>query len=395
MKNIFPGFCKKTEKEIKKIWSKGILIFDANVLLNLYRYSAKTKNTIIELIEKFKYRIWLPHQSALEYNRNRYEVIARQEKTYKEFVEQIRKIQEDLQSKNKPPFLSDSLQKNLNKVFEEVSLEVKESINKYCRYLEDDPIFIKISEIFNDRITPGYNKERIDEIYKEGKVRFEKKIPPGYEDAKNKEENNRYGDLILWNQIIDKAKEEKKPVILITDEKKEDWWWKMRDGRNMGPRQELIEEILEKANVMFHMYSSERFLSYGQQYLQEKVNQKALDEIKEMRKIDWKSNLQYDELSKLLNETNYPEGSTINREYNFIKDRIINLNRKIKKNEKEISLLQTISANNPEVEVFIENLKVNNRELINKKLEFMKQVKEYLINNLNNENPSYNFNDKH
>lgn len=68
MKNIFPGYSRKSEEDIKKMWEKSTLIFDANVLLNLYRYSDSTRDTILDLIEKFSDRIWLPHQSALEYN---------------------------------------------------------------------------------------------------------------------------------------------------------------------------------------------------------------------------------------------------------------------------------------------------------------------------------------
>ena len=38
------------------------------------------------------------------------------------------------------------------------------------------------------------------------------------------EDIKKYGDLILWYQIIDKAKESKKPIILISGDVKEDWW---------------------------------------------------------------------------------------------------------------------------------------------------------------------------
>ena len=259
MKNTFPGYYKKTESEIKKIWDNGIIVFDTNVLLYLYRYSDSTRNTILDLINKFSGQIYLPHQAGLEYNRNRYEVIAEQDKAYQEFLDKISQIQKDLQSTNKPPFLSNKIDKNLNSVFEDVSKEVQESIQKYCDYLKDDPIFNKISDLFENKITEPFSKEKLEIIYKEGEERYRMKIPPGFEDEKTKDGIRKFGDLILWKQIIEKAKELKKDVILITDERKVDWWWKIKDGRNMGPRQELVEEIKKEANVDFHMYSSERF----------------------------------------------------------------------------------------------------------------------------------------
>ena len=66
----------------------------------------------------------MPHQAALEYNRNRYEVIAEQEKAYNEFLDKIIQIQKDLQSTSKPPFLTNKVDKELNNVFKKVTSEV-------------------------------------------------------------------------------------------------------------------------------------------------------------------------------------------------------------------------------------------------------------------------------
>lgn len=286
MKKLFPGYYRKTEADIKKIWKNGIILFDTNVLLNLYRYSDATQETLLELINKFSKQIYLPHQAALEYNRNRYEVIAEQEKAYKEFLEKISHIQKDLQSSSKPPFLTSKVDNDLNIVFEKVISEVDDSIKKYCEYLKQDPIYNKISLLFENKITDHYNEDELKEIYKEGEERFKMKIPPGFEDEKKKEGNRKYGDLVLWKQVIDLAKKLKKDIILVTDERKLDWWWKIKDGRNMGARQELIQEMKNEANAEFHMYSSERFLSYGQTFLKEQINNQALNEILAMKKAE-------------------------------------------------------------------------------------------------------------
>lgn len=286
MKNIFPGYNNKNEDEIKKLWENGLICFDANVLLNLYRYSKDTRNALLELIRKFSPQICLPHQSALEYNRNRYEVIADQEKAYKDFISKIGQIENDLQSTSKPPFLSNELHNSLKTVFNQVNSEVETSIKKYCDFLQNDTIYDDLSLIFKEKITSELTEDVLNEIYKEGEERYKRKIPPGFEDEKTKQGNRKYGDLVLWKQIIEKAKSDKKPIILITDERKIDWWWKIKDGRNMGPRQELVEEMKKEAKVEFHMYSSERFLSYGLDHLKERVNRKALNEIKEIKRAE-------------------------------------------------------------------------------------------------------------
>lgn len=354
MKNTFPGYIRKTEKDIEKLWEHGLICFDANVLLNLYRYSNQTQNALLDLIRKFKSKVHLPHQAALEYNRNRYEVIADQEKAYKDFITKISQIQEDLKSTSKPPFLSRSVHNSLNKVFEKVSGEVEESINRYCSFLKVDPIYDQITEIFKSRISKAFAEEEIEEIQKEGEERYSKKIPPGFEDEKNKDENRKYGDLILWKQVIGLATEHKKPIILITDERKIDWWWKIKDGRNMGPRQELVEEIFTVANVDFHMYSSERFLSYGQKYHKEKINEKALLEIREMKRSETKE-MERIRILRALKRKREEINSRSKEELLYLESRIKEINNDIKSHRNHMHHLSLESRDSPEINEYLHN----------------------------------------
>ncbi|MDR6761397.1 hypothetical protein J2Y38_001606 [Flavobacterium sp. 2755] len=387
MKNTFPGYCKKTETEIKKIWENGIIIFDTNVLLNLYRYSDSTRNTILDLINKFSKQIYLPHQAGLEYNRNRYEVIAEQDKAYREFLDKINQIQKDLQSNNKPPFLSTKIDENLNSVFKDVSAEVEESIQKYCDYLKDDPIYNRISELFENRITEPFSIEKLEAIYKEGEERYKLKIPPGFEDEKTKEGNRKFGDLILWKQVIEKAKELNKDVILITDERKIDWWWKIKDGRNMGPRQELVEEIKNQANVDFHMYSSERFLSYGQSFLKEQIDQKALQEIQAMKKAEM------EEIKRLrFNELKYDQHEVkIGEEIEYYKSRVNEINHRRYDLERNIYNLIKDAHQNDEIHEHIHDLSIYKAELDHEKNEIIIRIADLekkLVKNKPNEHSS-------
>lgn len=385
MKNIFPGYNKKTEQEIKKLWEDGIIMFDANVLLNLYRYSNETRKTIVDLISKFKDKIWLPHQSALEYNKNRYEVIADQEKAYKEFTEKITQIQKDLQSNSKPPFLSKKVHKDLNKVFEKVSTEVEDSIEKYCNYLKSDPIYDELTELFENRISESFDSEKLSKLYKEGQERFDKKIPPGYEDEKNKQGNRKYGDFILWMQVIEKAKESKSPIIFITDERKKDWWWKIKDGRNMGPRQELTEEIKEKANVDFHMYSSERFLSYGQNFLEEQVDQVALEEIQAMKKAE----IEHLKILKRKSERNFKRSIREKDKIRFLEEKQMKLKDNIYQIDSHQNSLMRDGIDNSDIQEYIHNLSIQRAELENELSEISDKINsikhnEWESNNLRN-----------
>src|SRR5690554_1955455 len=378
MKNIFPGYYKKTEDEIAKMWQNGLLCFDANVLLNLYRYSNETRNELISLIEKLSDKICLPHQAALEYNRNRYEVIADQEKIYKEFILKLNQIEKDLKSTSKPPFLSKKNHNAMQKVFSNVNSEVEESIDKYCNYLKKDEIFDKVSTVFKGKITKPFSDSEMEDIFKEGVKRYEMKQPPGYEDEKTKKDNRKYGDLILWKQIIQVAKEKKIPIILITDERKEDWWWKIKDGRNMRPRHELVNEIKQEADVDFHMYSSERFMSYGVRYLKEQVNKKVIEELQEMARterllISRKKMIMERRLTeqKVLEREGFEKIKLIEDEINHLKDRINSLRHEIEIFKNVPSLKQGIQEQMIEYSIVRQNME--------DKLQMLLKEREYLL----------------
>lgn len=367
MKDIYTGFVKKTPDELKKIWDEGLITFDANVLLNLYRYSTNTSQEILKIIDKFSSKIFLTHQAGLEFHRNRFEVITEQEKAYKEFTENIKKIEEELNSKSKHPFLSDLLHEKLKAVLVEVKNETQTNEKYYCDLILDDNIYEKLNHIFSGKIENEFSDEQLAKIYEEGKIRYEKKIPPGFEDEKEKEGNKIFGDLILWKQIIENAKSNGKPIILITEERKKDWWWKLKNNKTIGPRQELIAEIKKEANVEFYLYSTERFVEYGLSYLQEASNPKVIEEVKEFREVeDYKNTELEKELKKQLL-----------KKYNFLLS-----NRNIIQDDEEIDFKKRIRFLEFKRDkifeeiLLLKDIPVKDEELSNKYIEMRNNLEE-------------------
>ena len=66
-------------------------------------------------------------------------------------------------------------------------------------------------------------------------------------------ECKKYGDFIIWKQLIEHAIDTKKNVIFVTDDEKEDWWEEF-NGKTIGPRPELSKEFREKTSKLFLMY---------------------------------------------------------------------------------------------------------------------------------------------
>lgn len=173
---------------------------------------------------------------------------------------------------------------------------------------------------------------------------------------------------MLWKQIIEYAKRTKKPIIFITDERKINWWWKLKDGRNMGPRQELVEEIQNEANVSFHMYSSERFLTYGLSYLEEQVNKKTLEEIQEMTKS---------EIQKTKSEISLlSQSKNLDHELNVLASIIDDETETINKLKYHIEDLRPEIPNDPEIRTYIKNITIQLDDLVEERNGLIHRYKE-------------------
>lgn len=294
MKSKFPGYFKLTDEEINNLWENALFVFDANILLNLYRYSDETRDDFFKILEKIKDRIWIPHQSANEFFDNRLNVISQQEKSYEEATNSLKAIENEFKNSRQHPFITPKLLKKFSTLSKEICEQLSQSKDFHNKRINQDDILDKIEALFNEKVGDEYEKEKLDEIYKEGEIRFLDKIPPGYKDSGKKDETSKdvrkFGDLIVWKQILDKSNELKQGIILVTDDRKEDWWIRFK-GKTLSPRPELKKEFLDETKQSFHMYQSDRFLEFATKYLNEEINANAIQEIRELRRLDERERL--------------------------------------------------------------------------------------------------------
>ena len=287
MKETFPGYYRPTETEFQDLWDNCLFVVDANVLLNLYQYSVATREELLSLLRELSDRLWLPHQAGLEYQRNRLgkidELVQLYSKRRKNLAAHLKEVDDQLRPGARHPFVKDELLDRMTAIVDEIDEELAEKQEECRAFLDDDPVRPDITVSLDGKVGPPYSEHRMGQICKEGEARYKQEIPPGYLD-KDKDGNRQYGDLVLWLQTIDKAKEEKKPVILVTDDRKEDWWEK-HQGETVGPRPELIQEMKAEAGVDFYIYRTNQFVKHANKYLTEdqKVSEDAIGEIGSIR----------------------------------------------------------------------------------------------------------------
>ncbi|WP_424193045.1 PIN-like domain-containing protein [Ampullimonas aquatilis] len=315
MKKSFTGYYSPNEDEFARLWKDGLIVIDTNILLSLYRLPKKAREESLSLLNKMKEKLWIPHQVALEFQRNRLTVIEGErlstEKVLndtKQSVNSIKKRIEDLEMDKRG---LDLLTQPLLDDYEKVNQALVNAIEKIHESLLDissvDPIRNEIDNLFDGRVGGApKDQSELDELFKRGEERYKQRIPPGYEDA-SKEKNlndatfvfdhivyqKKFGDLILWNQLIEHARKQKiKAVILVTQDVKEDWWWREK-GKTIGPHSELMSEIKRESGVeLFWMYSWPNFIEHANKNFENTVSTESVEDIQQLSKsIDYERDL--------------------------------------------------------------------------------------------------------
>jgi hypothetical protein len=303
MRDLFPGYY--APEDFQQLWSEATFVLDANVLLNLYRFPKAAANDLLGALEKIADRLWLPHQAAMEYQRNRLSVIRQQREQFKNVRDALDRALADLtgsfeqfQLKKRHSTIDPKpLLTKTDELFEQFKAELDGLENTQPDVSDRDEIRERVDKLLSGRIgSPPKSQGELDQIYAEGKERYGYGRPPGYKDTdKSRDQttsvyflNNlrferEYGDLILWKQILQHCKQnEVQHLIFVIDDKKQDWWLSI-GGKRIGARPEITDEITSEGGTKtFHMYDSERFLEFAKDYLEEQVKQESIVQIRDV-----------------------------------------------------------------------------------------------------------------
>ncbi|MCZ8152899.1 MAG: PIN domain-containing protein [Rhodobacteraceae bacterium] len=307
MKGLFPQFDPVRDRDFQKIWSDAVFVFDTNVWLNLYRYQSDTRDQLLAVIERIKDRVWMPYYVAVEFQRNRIKVMASQGNKFSEVRSAVVKFQskfkadlEELKIDRRHALIDTSaLLTGIDRLISEYVEDLDGLERKQSKLNDSDPLKVRIEDCLSGKVgAPPVDQKSLEAIYDKAKVRFEKRIPPGYMD-KDKDRGDaddfmhnglfykrRYGDYLIWQQMLDHAKAQNlKRLIFVTDDAKEDWWWKESLGgpKTLGPRPELVEEAQLLGGIEdFLMYPPDRFLEFSKEFLRAKISDGALEDVRDV-----------------------------------------------------------------------------------------------------------------
>ena len=258
MKEKFPEFYVNFDE----LWKDAVFVFDTNVLLDILRMPKSERDSFIKILTELKKTntVWLPFQVGLEYHNHYKEVIKENDFKVDEAKNNIKKelerIKDDIGKKYKRGLVDIDT--------ELIKTEIQKSIDAINTFFETannyktdyDKLTEEIANLFSN-IGDDYNESDKKEKKEKAEKRIKECIPPGFKD-KNKDNGNDTGDIFVWFQIIDYAKNNGKNIIFVTNDTKEDWFQK-KGNITIMPRLELLKEFNDTTGKFIWIYSEDNF----------------------------------------------------------------------------------------------------------------------------------------
>ncbi len=290
----FEGYRTPSETDYEAVLNSGLVVPDANVLLNLYRYNRPGQDALLDVLEKLAERIWVPHQVMREFWRNRESALRDPRETATKAIEQINEAGDAIQKairtwKNRialPEDQEPELERQVSGFVAELARKVESLTDtapeSHIRSTSEDRVLQHLERIFDGRVGGRLDSGDERSLVEEARRRFETKTPPGYLDA-GKSGDDDAGDYIIWAEVLREAKSRELDVLVVTGDVKEDWWRKSR-GEVRGPRLELVKEMRESSGRRLLMLRTQSFLRKAIALLDVQVPPESLDSIERIER---------------------------------------------------------------------------------------------------------------
>lgn len=281
MRSKFPGYYSLSDDEFDEMWDKAIIVLDTNVLLDFYRVSSETQSDLLSLLKFYGShdRLWIPYQVALEYHDNLYGVVFEQMHNYDETLKTLKNFLGSITQKRNHPFLNDDLINRANNFMKDIDGYFDSQKKKLRGSTNDTSLKGKIADVFDGHVGESFSEDQLKQIYDEGRNRYLKNIPPGYEDKK-KGEPDMYKDLIVWREVLKYALDNHVSVIFVSSDTKKDWYL-VEKGQTICPHPLLVKEFQNETNQNILLYSLERFMSLAKDRKVVKIQEDSIEELKE------------------------------------------------------------------------------------------------------------------
>jgi len=226
------GFRGSVEKILLRQNSNSLVFIDTNFLTWIYRINKPSFNEL----KRFLYRLiqdkkliipnWVVHEYNSLLSKNSEDVFSPFKRRLKIAEREIDFLQETSRMILDDQFSMKKGYPNKRAFLSELETEIK-SVRKKIGYLRENNEFKDESrgEFIEEIVKLAPGKANVKEIIKyldHVPLRFKLRIPPGFEDEGKPE--NKYGDMIIWEEILANIKiYDVSEILFLSRDVKKDW----------------------------------------------------------------------------------------------------------------------------------------------------------------------------
>ena len=267
----------KTEE---KLWNDAVIVFDTCALLDLYYMIPEIQEVMTDILTYLSNRIWLPAQVVYEYQKNKDGAMMKPKtERYRDntiqknsFVSDLKGLIAQWEREYYHPYISNTSLQAIKTSLQEIEPKIADIKTRIAKEYEARGREIEAARA-KDVVASTINTlshgepftfSQLKAICHEGTIRFANQVPPGYKDAENKTGIRRYGDLIIWKEILRYAADKRKDIIFVSNDTVKGDWTIVGEGlkEEQGhPIRELLAEFEEETGQDIWFYKTSDFIT--------------------------------------------------------------------------------------------------------------------------------------
>lgn len=285
----FEAYLSPVDGDYSAVLASGLVVLDTNVLLNLYRFEEEARTDLLRVLARLGDSVWIPHQAAQEFWRNREHTILTRRNSHRDAVKSLERptqaVRDVVTRWAHTVGLSHPRLAELHGILDETFDQIRDAIGRVpdndplhgARDTNKDPVLATLQLLLKGRVGPPLSQEDLAKALKEADRRAVAEIPPGYKD-RDKPDHRGAGDYLVWEQAVREAVRRSADVLFVTSDVKEDWWRKVRDSP-AGPRVELVNELRDRAGTRLFMLQPQDLLQIAGRQFEVSVRPESAGEI--------------------------------------------------------------------------------------------------------------------
>ena len=286
----FEQYYRPTPENLDSRFDRSVFVLDTNVLLNILRFSAQARKELIEAIRSVAPRTFVPHQVAVEYNRNRVAVVAARRKELDEVADRTKDIRNSVSQvtnllRRRRMVADDELrelEEAASAFLAVMNATSREALEKYDLDPDSlvgvvDPWTNELSEVLSGRVALAPSADIFADDLAEAERRKAEQLAPGFKD-------DAMGDYLWWAEALRWSDLVGKHLVVVSDDATKGDWRHEERSIPAGPHPILADDARNAGAASLTLLTTGEFLTVIERRGQAAISESTIAESEQVGK---------------------------------------------------------------------------------------------------------------